>query len=42
MNDTEIIIDTSRLMKKEPEALEESDLTQAKDSFLFMLQNFPR
>lgn len=36
MNDNEIIIDTPRLMKKEPEESGESYVTQAMDSFLFM------
>lgn len=39
MHDTELIVYTSRLIKKEAEASGKSDLTQAK--FLFMLQNFP-
>lgn len=41
MNDNEIIIDTPRLMKKEPEESGESYVTQPMDSFLFMLQNLP-
>lgn len=39
MNDSEIIIDTPGLMKKEPEASGKTDTTKAK--VLFMLQNYP-